>query len=67
MSIGKLLQGMAFFYLDSDLLIPVEVSAHGYKDFFSRISVASNTTYLVEASLCKLVAIISGGYQMTML
>jgi hypothetical protein len=36
-------------------MIPVEVSAHGYKDYYSKISLASNVTYLVEATLCKYV------------
>ncbi len=50
-------QGMVFFHLEPDLMIPVEVTAHGYKDYKSYINLASNTTYLVEANLCKYVSV----------
>lgn len=46
-------QAMAFFQLEPDLFIPIQASAPGYKTWNSRISVASNTTHLVEANLHK--------------
>lgn len=50
-------QGMTFFHLEPDFYIPVWVSAHGYKDFYEKINLASNVTYLVEANLCKYITV----------
>ena len=47
---------MAFFLLEPDLMVPVKVSADGYENYASSISIASNITYLVEANLCKIVS-----------
>ena len=47
---------MAFFQLEPDLFIPIEVSAPGYKTWQSQINVASNTTHLVEVNLHKFVS-----------
>ena len=61
---------MAFFFLESDLNVPVKVSAHGYKDFTSFVSIASNVTHLVEANLCRFVSILfaslNSGYKKKM-
>ena len=46
-------QGLAFFQLEPDLFVPIEVHAPGYESYHSRISVASNVTQLVSADLCK--------------
>ena len=37
-------------------MVPVKVSADGYENYTSSISIASNVTYLVEANVCKLVS-----------
>ena len=52
---------MAFFLLEPDLMVPVKVSADGYENYASSISIASNITYLVEANLCKLVSTYRSG------
>ena len=46
-------QGMAFFQLDPDIFIPMEVHSEGYDSVFRKISVASNTTHLAEINLCQ--------------
>ncbi len=46
-------QGLAFFQLEPDWLIPVQVESHGYKDFSTRISVSSNVTHFVQADICR--------------
>ena len=46
-------QGMAFFQLEPDVMVPIEVTASGYESYHSRIGIASNVTHLVAADLCK--------------
>jgi hypothetical protein len=46
-------QGMAFFQLEPDVMVPIEVTAPGYESYHSRIGIASNVTHLVAADLCK--------------
>jgi hypothetical protein len=46
-------QGLVFFNLEPDQLVPVRVSVKGYKDFEDKINIKSNETYLVEANMCK--------------
>jgi len=46
-------QGMAFFQLEPDVMVPIEVQASGYETYHSRIGIASNVTHLVSADLCK--------------
>ena len=51
-------QGMAFFQLEPDVMVPIEVQASGYETYHSRIGIASNVTHLVSADLCKKVIFI---------
>ena len=44
---------MAFFQLEPDVMVPIEVTASGYESYHSRIGIASNVTHLVAADLCK--------------